>query len=1067
MATGRKNSKEEQILIRSLNTQTDLLNDIVLFTDFMRDHIKAKEEDSLKPITDPVSQIKETSQKEVDLLKDSGNLLKTITDLEPEKFRKNLTAVREVIPFISDLVKGMNVDGKTLDDKLKVADIISKLSSGISGLANNIFTSAVKLRVARPMISWITGSLNKLVQGFSYKNSVDEAKNAAQSIDIISKSILDLSWKVTLAAPLLLVAAPALVIFKGFLMLAQWTFKNIKPDEIATGAISLGKMGLGFVAFSGGLALSAFILKGIVSEVGSGDFTSIGSLGILFGSLALTLLLFKTLSNDSGMLAKGALGVALISLSLPVFAMSISVSSTLISANPLAVVGSLLTLSGFALLYNYMGKSVGNIAYGSLAAFAIGVSLLILSAGLVPLIKTFAENPVASLVSIIGLPVGLIALGAAYAALGLGIELIVPGAIAAAAIGRSLQLVGKGLQAIFNIPVVTEEKAKGMYMGIRAMIKGFSSASVVDIAKISFAIPAIIGMSLALPGIASGISKWDAVSGSWTPENAKTLEYTIGSLSKAFALAGSTEGQTRVFGFPIGKNDVERGIASTMKMGNNLHVLADGIFAWSSKGKIGKDIQGEIPTIVGNIESVLNAIPFVFANIGQRERGQTPGYRSLLGLLVGNDFSHGDVEAGIRSTMKISDNLITLADGIVAWSSKGKIGKDIQGEIPTIVGNIESVLNTIPFIFANIGQRDRGQTPGYRSLWGTIFGSDWSKGDVEAGIASTMRLGSNLKSLADGIFAWSSKGKKGKDIQGEMPTIVGNIEGVLKAIPQAFATIGKQNKETEGWWSDGDIEAGIALVKDLSPILQSVAAVVNSFQGKNATVTGMDIGYGIRNIFAGINQAALISKDGSSIKSVTTSLNQVSNGLNNVQKYTRLAYAEINRLVGVTKPFENFLKLFVEFTRQLTEQNKMFATLKVGNVTEYSKLIEKLTEFGKVDFNSFKENSGYILGDKIDKNQPAPRQNIVTDFANRTQRQKQQIAASVTGKTPNTKQGFQAPKTANDVLIEHLETMNGLLATLVSATTGNKIDSEQLASLIAQKIAAVTLNIVDKTKAYR
>ena len=980
MATGRKNSKEEQILIRSLNTQTDLLNDIVLFTDFMRDHIKAKEEDSLKPITDPVSQIKETSQKEVDLLKDSGNLLKTITDLEPEKFRKNLTAVREVIPFISDLVKGMNVDGKTLDDKLKVADIISKLSSGISGLANNIFTSAVKLRVARPMISWITGSLNKLVQGFSYKNSVDEAKNAAQSIDIISKSILDLSWKVTLAAPLLLVAAPALVIFKVFLMLAQWTFKNIKPDEIATGAISLGKMGLGFVAFSGGLALSAFILKGIVSEVGSGDFTSIGSLGILFGSLALTLLLFKTLSNDSGMLAKGALGVALISLSLPVFAMSISVSSTLISANPLAVVGSLLTLSGFALLYNYMGKSVGNIAYGSLAAFAIGVSLLILSAGLVPLIKTFAENPVASLVSIIGLPVGLIALGAAYAALGLGIELIVPGAIAAAAIGRSLQLVGKGLQAIFNIPVVTEEKAKGMYMGIRAMIKGFSSASVVDIAKISFAIPAIIGMSLALPGIASGISKWDAVSGSWTPENAKTLEYTIGSLSKAFALAGSTEGQTRVFGFPIGKNDVERGIASTMKMGNNLHVLADGIFAWSSKGKIGKDIQGEIPTIVGNIESVLNAIPF---------------------------------------------------------------------------------------IFANIGQRDRGQTPGYRSLWGTIFGSDWSKGDVEAGIASTMRLGSNLKSLADGIFAWSSKGKKGKDIQGEMPTIVGNIEGVLKAIPQAFATIGKQNKETEGWWSDGDIEAGIALVKDLSPILQSVAAVVNSFQGKNATVTGMDIGYGIRNIFAGINQAALISKDGSSIKSVTTSLNQVSNGLNNVQKYTRLAYAEINRLVGVTKPFENFLKLFVEFTRQLTEQNKMFATLKVGNVTEYSKLIEKLTEFGKVDFNSFKENSGYILGDKIDKNQPAPRQNIVTDFANRTQRQKQQIAASVTGKTPNTKQGFQAPKTANDVLIEHLETMNGLLATLVSATTGNKIDSEQLASLIAQKIAAVTLNIVDKTKAYR
>jgi hypothetical protein len=82
--------------------------------------------------------------------------------------------------------------------------------------------------------------------------------------------------------------------------------------------------------------------------------------------------------------------------------------------------------------------------------------------------------------------------------------------------------------------------------------------------------------------------------------------------------------------------------------------------------------------------------------------------------------------------------------------------KITEKDLDAITYNVSKVLNTIPSIFATIGQRDKGGSSG--SLISSIFGSDFSKGDIEQGIQSTEKLGTNLKNLADGIMAWSSKG---------------------------------------------------------------------------------------------------------------------------------------------------------------------------------------------------------------------------------------------------------------------------------------------------------------------
>ena len=285
-----------------LQQQIDYLHDLTNYALFIKEYVeKQKEKESQPGSAEQVSGGVKQPQSSVTASKDDTNFINSISSLvdavgkvDTSKFDKNIESLKGITGFINEVVDKLHVgSGEELKGKLAAMDTVSKFATSIVSLGDHILQAAFKMRMARPFVGMITGTINKIVHQLGSKEDVEKAKTAAETVDVIGKSIIGLSWKLILIIPLAIPMAIGLLAFKGLTMLAHKLFKSVAFDteSINKGAVGMSKMGAALIIFAGGIVLAALILGKVAG--GSSGGAMAGGLLILFGALALTILLFK------------------------------------------------------------------------------------------------------------------------------------------------------------------------------------------------------------------------------------------------------------------------------------------------------------------------------------------------------------------------------------------------------------------------------------------------------------------------------------------------------------------------------------------------------------------------------------------------------------------------------------------------------------------------------------------------------------------------------------------------------------------------------------------------------
>lgn len=497
----------------------------------------------------------------------------------------------------------------------------------------------------------------------------------------------------------------------------------------------------------------------------------------LAGVIALFGYTSQVIGENAVDVGKGALAMGVMGLGALAFTYGIVESSNAImNANPLGIIALPLLTAGMGLIYNVIGKNAGSIAMGALAVGAMGASLWIFGEGMQSIDEVFKEDN-----DILWqFPALIVEVGLAYAGAGSITPLILAGALSIGAMGASLYAFGAGVGSVQKL----------------------------DMSDVA--------------------------------ETSSTMSYAITQFSEAYAIAGSTDGMSKLFGFNVGRNDVERGIDSTMRMGRNMMMLSRGIGEWKNMNLQ----EGDLELIKGNIESILFTIPAIFSVIGANERGSSNQVK-IKNPFGGGDFQFGvpftktDTELGISSTMKIGSNLTELYRGVDVWR-KGKIS---ENDIELIKGNVESMLFTIPAIFSAIGSADRGSTNQIKikNPFGGgdfQFGVPFTKSDTELGIKVSEGIGGTLTKLYDGVSSWKVGGKN--DISKDLGNITENITNILTVIPNAFKKIGELANEDSKFFGmiDGSMEDGVELVGRMTEPLLALSGIIKSYTSESDFTSG-------------------------------------------------------------------------------------------------------------------------------------------------------------------------------------------------------------------------------------
>lgn len=720
--------------------------------------------------------------------------------------------IDSITNILSRLTSSIDLTGITPANAEAMKLIIESMSSNILVLGQSLARSAIFYKTAEPAIPIIgrviTNLLSTIYENLGDKEDVERAKIAAETIYILSGSVFKLSKALALSTPFMILAIPGAAAFSAIMSIMSPALSKlaVQAPMIKEGSKAMRHMSISMIAFSGSMAISALVLKNLEKE-------DIPKFIALYGAMGVSALVYQQIGRHGTSIVKGSIGVLAMSASTLIFTKTTEMAVESVP-DPMKLGLLALEMGGMALVYGLIGKFSGNILMGSLAVAAMGLSLMLLANPLDTISDVLDDNG-----DILWkLPVLLTGLGAVYALAGTPPIplLIMAGAAAFATIGGSLMVISAGLKKMSEINM-TQEDSMNMRYAIEGVVRGFSESfrgmTVKEAVTLPLKITAVAGMGGALALLGIGLGKYKDAASGWDEEDTDQLNYMITSLSESFALAGSPDGMSKIFGFKVGKSDTERGIDSTMRMGKNLRRLSQGIKEWKEMDLSEQDMQ----IISDNVTRVLTTIPNIFAGIGKSQREDSTNQLDFLGMSFSIPFTKTDVELGIESTMKMGDNLKTLSDGVMAW-------KDFDASsLVQIQDNILSVLGAIPSAFAEIGKEERETSKGI--LW-------WKKGDVERGAQVFDTVGPTLRSVADLVMGF-------KDI----PDVASHAENMGKGV----STILQHLATGVGYFDDGKIK----LLEDLPEPLSQLTKVFLEWKDIFKDFMQMD--------FAKVEEAAVLA----------------------------------------------------------------------------------------------------------------------------------------------------------------------------------------------------------------
>ena len=660
---------------------------------------------------------------------------------------KSLSVMEEINRRLEEL-NGSNSSKK--NDK--VVSIVSGAFNGMgSGLKNMLDSLTILPKISDKKIYNFTNFLDQLMMTFERSRnikseSLDSVLNIMNNMDIIIDKFIKFSLKSSIVNKLVPLADKGLtsignLFIKFESMLNESTFDFNKSSTILN---NLNIVATGMKKFSYTMALNTPL-----SIIALPGFLATSAMIVGF-SKVFSFIDLKDFENGAESMKALGFGIIGISSGLAIF--------QLFNISYETIGKTLLVTSGLSLILYSLSQLGGSVFKGVLGLLSLGGSLIVLSMGLKSLQELNLE------LSDIGVIMG--ALGGLALVTGIAGTFAVPiisGAAAFALIGLSLTKISAGLKSFSDLRW-DDTITSNLKNAISGLSESFSTLGVIETASLSLKIALLGTASSTLKSLAIGLSEFKK--SNFTEEDANKVQYVIGSISSAFAIAGSSDGTSSsvlsfLTGVDLSPNNVERGINSVQNVGTALTSITNGLIAWKGVYAAGFspiDFQLDdsgMPlrgTVLYNIYSVLTAFKSVFAQIGQSANTGS----SLIKNIFGADFSESDVEQGIESVSGAGEVIKNIAEGLITFKSLESMGfssddflLDDNG-LPmkgSLLHNIYSVLTVVKSIFAEIGKSANGNSSWIKS----IFGTDFAESDVEQGIESVSGVADIVIGIANGL----------------------------------------------------------------------------------------------------------------------------------------------------------------------------------------------------------------------------------------------------------------------------------------------------------------------------
>ena len=755
--------------------------------------------------------------------------------------------------------------GTAKEGQVEAIGAILGLARGIVlyTLAMVVVTLLIPVVIIGSLLFGLSIRLLLMAAGTAKKGAVD----AMGAVLSLAKGILLYTLAmivVTLLMPVVLIGT---LIFVAALWLISKGLDMIGDKKSARGVLVL--LGLSLVILFFGLSIALF-----------GELVTWESMLKVGTTIAVLSLMAWIIGKEFMTIFKGALVLVALSIALLIFSVGLLVFSKAtkdLTWEHLAMMGAV--IAGMALIGTILGiPAVAPFAeIGAAVLITLGAAFLIFSVGFLIFagaIKILDPGDPEMMGE------SLKEIGWAMAAIGLVSPLVVLGSAAMIVAGAALLPITLGLVAFKSVGF---EKADadtleyslgkiasgflggeipgGLVAGLKFAVKAAARAALLAVASVGFL---AAGVAL-IPITASMVIFKKAKFGKQDSDN---LEYMLSSVVKAFGIVTDYKRQKEL-GFYVNPFDLFLGIESLSGAGRVLAGLAAGVQAWANlevtewevvnggtkdaklviKGKR-KLSKSDFENAANGMATVISAIAKPFADVGQLEKGGLSG-----NPIIDAIFGGGLVSTGINALKRSGDTITSLAQGVQAFANLEITEYEVVGagtmdaklvpkskrrmkdaEIQMAGYNIGKIITVVAAAFAEVGRTEKASEG--------IF----ADGYVGKGVSALAGVGDTLTAMTEGVikmayneipqFELIAGGTKDAKLvpakpivltSGDLQNAAYNIGNILGVVAGAFAKIGRDEAESEGWFEDGYVAKGVQALSGIGDIVSKITEAVIKF----------------------------------------------------------------------------------------------------------------------------------------------------------------------------------------------------------------------------------------------
>lgn len=545
-------------------------------------------------------------------------------------------------------------------------------------------------------------------------------------------------------------------------------FIGKKSAQIKKGAKVLLPVALGIAAIGGSMLL--WMNTGVTWE-------GIGMLGATILMIGVEVYVLGKFQKE---IMKGALALTEVGIALGVFSVGMLIMATAIKVGltweGIAMLGAVILGMGLIATVLGVGPIPGFAMAGAAVLIALGAALGIFAVGFL-IIATAVQMLDQEHVDIMGS--AITTLGMSMVPIGLMSPVILLGAAASIVAGAALVPLTIGM-GVFKASGFNKEDGDNLSYGLQSVMDGFLGGKMPGgiFAAIKFAAGAAARAALLLvavgPMALAGLALIPITTSmlifkkaNFGKEDADNLEYMLGSIVRSFGIVTDYDRQKKM-GFYVNPWDLMLGIASLSGAGRVLAGLAEGVQAW--------------------------------ANLEVNEWEVIDGGTAKAKLVI-------------KGRRKLNES-----------------------DFDAAAYGMAKVISAISKPFADVGKLEKGEGTG-NPILDAVFGGNF----VSTGINALKRSGDTLISLAEGVQAFANleittyevvaagtknaklvpkEKKKMSDAEIEAAGL--NIAKIITVVADAFAKVGKAEKDSSGWFSGGYVSKGVAALAGVGDTLSAL-----------------------------------------------------------------------------------------------------------------------------------------------------------------------------------------------------------------------------------------------------